>query len=89
MTLVDFFKNIEIAHRRVLRISRLLREEKELCLYGDEDGTKVVRKKGIALFRYGKKVGGPGAIFDEEGDSKLLGALTLQALGLVIPGRAS
>jgi clan AA aspartic protease len=48
------------------------------------DGTKVVRKKGIALFRYGERVGGADVIFGEEGDHKLLGALTLEALGLVL-----
>jgi len=48
------------------------------------DGSKVVRKKGIALFRYGERVGGADVIFGEEGDHKLLGALTLEALGLVL-----
>ena len=33
------------------------------------DGSKIVRKKGIALFRHGKKVGGADVIFGEEGDS--------------------
>jgi len=48
------------------------------------NGTKVVRKKGIALFRYGERVGGADVIFGEEGDHKLLGAFTLEALGLVL-----
>jgi clan AA aspartic protease len=48
------------------------------------DGTKVIRKKGIALFRYGERVGGADVIFGEEGDHKLLGAFTLEALGLVL-----
>jgi predicted aspartyl protease len=46
------------------------------------NGSKVVRKKGIALFKYGKRAGGADVIFGEEGDSVLLGALTLEALGL-------
>lgn len=46
------------------------------------DGSKIVRKKGIALFRHGKKVGGADVIFGEKGDSTLLGAFTLEALGL-------
>lgn len=46
------------------------------------DGTKVVRKKGAALFKYGERVGGADVIFGEEGDATLLGALTLEALGL-------
>jgi clan AA aspartic protease len=48
------------------------------------DGSKITRKKGIALFRYGDRVGGADVIFGEEGDSLLLGALTLEALGLVL-----
>ena len=46
------------------------------------DGSKVVRSKGIALFRYGDRVGGADVIFGEEGDSSLLGATTLESLGL-------
>lgn len=46
------------------------------------DGSKIVRDKGVAIFRYGKRVGGADVIFGEEGDSTLLGAFTLEALGL-------
>lgn len=46
------------------------------------DGTKIVRKKGMALFKYGDRIGGADVIFGEEGDSVLLGAFTLEALGL-------
>lgn len=46
------------------------------------DGSIMVRKKGIALFRYGASIGGADVIFGEEGDSNLLGAFTLEALGL-------
>lgn len=48
------------------------------------NGSKVIRKKGIALFRYGERVGGTDVVFGEEGDSALLGAFTLEALGLVL-----
>ncbi|MDZ7260749.1 MAG: aspartyl protease, partial [candidate division KSB1 bacterium] len=48
------------------------------------DGAKIVRKKGIALFKYGDRVGGADVIFGEEGDSVLLGAFTLEALGLTL-----
>ena len=48
------------------------------------DGSKIVRKKGVALFRYGERVGGADVVFGEEGDSVLLGALTLEALGLAL-----
>ena len=46
------------------------------------DGQKIVRTKGIALLRYGERVGGADVIFGEEGDATLLGALTLESLGL-------
>ena len=46
------------------------------------DGSKITRKKGGALFRYGDRVGVADVIFGEEGDSALLGAFTLEALGL-------
>lgn len=48
------------------------------------DGTKVVRKKGGAFFKYGYRVGVSDVIFGEEGDSVLLGAFTLEALGLAL-----
>ena len=46
------------------------------------DGSKIARRKGIALFRYGERVGGADVIFGEDEDSQLLGAFTLEALGL-------
>lgn len=46
------------------------------------DGTKIKRKKGVALFKYGDRIGGADVIFGEPGDSTLLGAFTLEALGL-------
>ncbi len=46
------------------------------------DGSKIVRKKGVAVFKYGDRIGGADVIFGEEGDSTLLGAFTLEALGL-------
>ncbi len=46
------------------------------------NGTKVQRKKGMAIFKYGDRIGGSDVIFGEEGDSILLGAFSLEALGL-------
>lgn len=46
------------------------------------DGTKIVRKKGVALYKYEGRIGGADVIFGQEGDSVLLGAMTLEALGL-------
>ena len=48
------------------------------------DGTKVTRKKGVAVFRYRGRVGGADVIFGEDGDSNLMGATTLESLGLVL-----
>ena len=46
------------------------------------DGTRIARNKGIALFKYGDRIGGADVVFGEEGDYALLGAFTLEALGL-------
>ena len=46
------------------------------------NGDLIKRKKGIALFRYGDRVGGADVIFGQRGDHNLLGALTLESLGL-------
>jgi clan AA aspartic protease len=46
------------------------------------DGSKIVRKKGGAFFKHGELAGVADVIFGEEGDSNLLGAFTLEALGL-------
>ncbi len=46
------------------------------------NGSKIVRKKGGAVFKYLDSIGVADVIFCEEGDSNLLGALTLEALGL-------
>ena len=48
------------------------------------DGTKVVRRKGVAVFRYGELNGGADVIFGEGGDSKVMGATTLESFGLVL-----
>lgn len=62
---------------RKLGIGPLSREEFILA-----DGSKIVRRKGVALFRFGERIGGGDVIFGERGDSHLLGSLTLEALGL-------
>ena len=51
------------------------------------NGEKIVRQKGIALFKYGERVGGADVIFGQEGDHMLLGAFTLEALGLSLDPR--
>ena len=54
---------------RKLGIRPLSKEEFRLA-----DGTKIVRKKGGALFRYKGRVGVADVIFGEEGNNVLLGA---------------
>ncbi|MEK7765235.1 MAG: aspartyl protease family protein [bacterium] len=46
------------------------------------NGEIIRRRKGIAQFRLGERVGGADVIFGEPGDSQLLGATTLEAMGL-------
>ena len=73
------FSVVPSAVLRELRIRPLVAEEFHLA-----DGSEITRKKGIALFRYGKRVGGADVVFGEEGDSTLLGATTLESLGLAL-----
>ena len=46
------------------------------------NGTYIVRRRGAALFRFDEYVGGADVIFGDPGDATLLGALTLESLGL-------
>lgn len=62
---------------RKLKIKPLARQEFRLA-----NGEKIVRKKGGALFKYQDRVGVADVIFGEKGDHTLLGAFTLEALGL-------
>jgi predicted aspartyl protease len=48
------------------------------------NGTRIVRRKGVALFRFGDRVGGADVIFGEPEDALLLGAFTLESLGLCL-----
>ena len=48
------------------------------------DGSKITRRKGTALFKYGDRIAGADVIFSEPEDSTLLGAFTLEALGLAL-----
>ncbi len=48
------------------------------------NGTYIVRRRGAAVFRFGEFVGGADVIFGEPGDATLLGALTLESIGLLL-----
>ena len=62
-----------------LRIRPLATQEFRLA-----NGEKIVRKKGGAVFKHGGRIGVADVVFGEEGDSVLLGALTLEALRFVL-----
>ena len=64
---------------RRLRIRPIATEEFSLA-----NGSWIRRRKGVAFFKYGEKVGGADVIFGEPGDAQLVGALTLEALGFVL-----
>ncbi|MBI2340075.1 MAG: aspartyl protease family protein [Deltaproteobacteria bacterium] len=48
------------------------------------NGEKISRKRGNAFFSYQGKLGAAPVIFGEEGDAPLLGAVTLESLGVVL-----
>ena len=48
------------------------------------NGESVRRRKGIAFFRLGNRVGGADVLFGEEGDATILGSLALASLGLYL-----
>ncbi len=57
------------------------RRERE---FGLANATRIVRRCGVALFRYGDRDAVAEVIFGEPGDAVLLGAFTLEALGLCL-----
>jgi predicted aspartyl protease len=64
---------------RRLKIRPLGRETFQLA-----NGATIVRRKGMAVFKYRQWIGGGDVIFGEKGDAVLLGVLTLEALGLAL-----
>jgi predicted aspartyl protease len=62
---------------RGLGIRAIRRDTFELA-----DGTTMRRDVGLALFRIGRKLGGSEVVFGGPRDEPLLGAVTLEALGL-------
>ncbi len=78
--LIDSGAIYSVVPARILKrlgIKPLATEEFRLA-----DGTTIRRKKGGALFRYRGRVGVADVIFGQPDDSILLGAFTLEALGL-------
>jgi clan AA aspartic protease len=78
--LIDSGAIYSVVPARILKrlgIKPLATEEFRLA-----DGTTIRRKKGGALFRYRDRVGVADVIFGQPDDSILLGAFTLESLGL-------
>jgi clan AA aspartic protease len=48
------------------------------------DGSVIERERGDAVFIYGSRRGAAPVIFGNTGDATLLGAVTLESLGLVL-----
>jgi clan AA aspartic protease len=64
-------------------------EELGIKPYTEQDfslanGEHIKRQKGVAMFRFEGKVGAGDVIFGQPGDANLLGAFTLESLGLVL-----
>jgi clan AA aspartic protease len=57
------------------------RSKKEFTL---ANGERIERTMGDAIFAYSGERGASPVIFGEKGDSTLLGAVTLEALGLML-----
>lgn len=48
------------------------------------NGQTIARKLVIARFEYADRIGGASVVFGEVGDSTLLGATTLEAMGMAL-----
>ena len=79
---VDSGAVYSVAPRGVLRRLRIRPQKRETFRLAN--GTTIVRQKGVALFKFREYVGGADVVFGEEGDATLLGALSLEALGLTL-----
>jgi len=78
--IVDSGLTYSVIPRAILKglgIEPITREEYRLA-----NGERIEREKGVAIFKYAGRTGGADVIFGEEGDETLLGAFTLEAIGL-------
>jgi predicted aspartyl protease len=80
--LVDSGAAYTVIPGKVLRRLGIEPDGQETFFLANGEGVK--RKVGEAYFSYAGKHGTAKVIFGEEGDSNLLGALTLEALGLIL-----
>jgi len=85
-TTLDFFIDsgavYSVVPQKHLKILGILSdEEREFIL---ANGQKMKRKLGIERFSYKGRTGGAPVVFGEKGDSTLLGATLLEAMGFVL-----
>lgn len=80
--MVDSGAVYSVVPRKVLKRLGIASEEKrEFTL---ANGQTIKRSLGIARFEYANHRGGAPVIFGEKGDSALLGATTLEAMGTAL-----
>lgn len=80
--LVDSGAIYSVVPASVLRRLGVKAHSKEVFMLAD--GKQITRRKGDILFKLNGKKGAAPVIFGEKGDSTLLGAVTLEALGLIL-----
>ena len=78
--MVDSGAMYSIVPAPILKKLRIRAQKRETFRLAN--GSTIVRWKGGALFKFGEYVGFADVIFGEAGDAILLGALSLEALGL-------
>jgi len=80
--LVDSGAMYSVVPRAVLKRLRIkVRGSKSFIL---ADGTKIVRKYGNAIFSFQGTEAASPVMFGEEGDTPLLGMISLEALGYIL-----
>jgi predicted aspartyl protease len=80
--LVDSGAVYSVVPATVLRKLRVHAHSREVFTLAD--GSHITRRRGDLLFRLNGKQGMAPVIFGEKGDSTLLGAVTLEALGVIL-----
>jgi aspartyl protease family protein len=85
-TAVDFLVDSGAVYSFVPRpvLERLGIEPHSRELFRLADGSSIERERGDAVFVHGSRRGAAPVIFGEPGDATLLGAVTLESLGLVL-----
>jgi clan AA aspartic protease len=80
--LVDSGVIYSVVPEKILKKLGIKPVSKEIFTLANSE--QIKRKKGVALFKFQGKIGGADVIFGEKNDSILLGAFTLEALGLAL-----